>query len=228
MRNILCVITIVLVAGTAFARDFIKFTDQNGVEIWLNDRSKTPPPFPKYYKYVDKNGMTFWANEISKVPKEYVIQVSKNVDGTDKSKIYSENESVAKRQFSTRISIRDNQIIVPVTLTNRKKKVKAKMILDTGASVTTLYSVLASDLKLNKNGKRKKKRVKSISANGPKTDSLLTKIDFIEVDGKILANPEVVIMPAHTNIGADGLLGNSYLRFFNFTIDYEKQLLRWN
>jgi len=60
------------------------------------------------------------------------------------------------------------------------------------------------------------------------SDSLLTKVDHIEVDNKILANSEVVIIPSHSKIGADGLLGNSFLRFFNFTIDYEKQILRWN
>jgi hypothetical protein len=57
---------------------------------------------------------------------------------------------------------------------------------------------------------------------------VLTKVDHIEVDDKILANAEIIVVPSHTNIGADGLLGNSFLRFFNFTIDYEKQLLIWN
>ena len=130
-----------------------------------------------------------------------------------------------KKQYSTKISIVDNVIIVPVVFRNKGSKVKARMILDTGASVTTIYSPLASKLNLSKN---RLSRSRSVNANGISSDSVLTKVDHIEVDDKILANTEIVVIPSLNNIGADGLLGNSFLRFFNFTIDYEKQLLRWN
>lgn len=226
MLRVLTVMLVVLLAISVSAREYIKFTDQHGVSYWVDDKSKLPPPFPVYYRYVDKNGIVFWANDRAKIPAEY--QASASVGGTA-----PEQQGVAgkaagsgeQKQFATKIKIVDNQIIVPVTFRNKGRKVKARMILDTGASVTTLYSVLAADLKLHKN---KRKKVKSISANGARTDSQLTKVDYIEVDDKILAHAEVVIMPSHSNIGADGLLGNSFLRFFNFTIDYENQLLRWN
>jgi hypothetical protein len=226
MRIILGIFFLLLAAApSATAKEYFKYTDQNGVVSWLDDKNKTPPPLPKHYKYEDKNGLTFWVNDISKVPDEFKKQATQNNESLIKSTSYTENKREEKAPYTTKININNNQIIVPVTFRNKGRKVKAKMILDTGASVTTLYPGLASKLRLKRN---KLARIRTISANGAKTDSLLTKVDYIEVDDKILANAEVVVMPTHSNIGADGLLGNSYLRFFNFTIDYEKQLLRWN
>jgi hypothetical protein len=225
MRHVLHIIIFVALAASATGKEYFKYTDQNGIVFWLDDKSKIPPPMSIQYKYVDKNGITFWVDAESKIPDVYRIKDTPNKEIIDKPKSAAEQIPLEKPQYSTRISILNNVIIVPVVFRNKGRKVKARMILDTGASVTTLYSALASQLNLNKN---KLTRARSINANGVPSDSLLTKVDHIEVDDKILANSEVVVIPLLNNIGADGLLGNSFLRFFNFTIDYEKQLLRWN
>ena len=225
MRNIFCIIILLAAATSATAGEYFKHIDRNGIELWVDDAGKIPKPLPPQYSYEDKNGLTHWVTDANAIPTEYRKKGSPAREDSAKSESGPEQKPVVTRQYSTKISISENQIIVPVVFKNKGRKVKARMILDTGASVTTLYSVLASSLNLKNNTMTK---VRSISANGAKTDSLLTKVDYIEVDDKILANSEVVIMPSHSNIGADGLLGNSFLRFFNFTIDYEKQLLRWN
>jgi hypothetical protein len=225
MRQIFCIIIFVAIASSATCKEFFKYTDQNGIAYWLDENSNKPHPIPIMYKYEDKNGIPFWVDAESKIPDEYRKNTTPNKETVDKPKSVSEQIPVDKPLYSTRISIVNNVIIVPVLFRNKGRKVKARMILDTGASVTTLYASLASQLHLNKN---KLTKTMSINANGVSSDSLLTKVDHIEVDNKILANAEVVVIPSHSNIGADGLLGNSFLRFFNFTIDYEKQLLRWN
>jgi hypothetical protein len=225
MRHVLYIIIFVAMAASATGNEYFKYTDQNGIVFWLDDKSKIPPPMPIQYKYVDKNGITFWVDSESKIPDIYRKKVTPNKESMDNPKSASEQIQLEKPQNSTKISIVNNVIIIPVVFRNKGSNVKARMILDTGASITTLYSSLASQLDLNKN---KLTRARSINANGVPSDSLLTKVDHIEVDDKILANSEVVVIPSLSNIGADGLLGNSFLRFFNFTIDYEKQLLRWN
>ena len=146
-------------------------------------------------------------------------------ESTDGIKSVADHAAVEMKPSYTRISIVNNQIIVPVVFRNNSRIVTARMILDTGASVTTIYSKLAAELNL---GKNKLSVIKSTSANGSKTDALLTKVDLIEVGDKLQANAEVIIMPVHSEIGADGLLGHSFLRFFTFTIDYDNRLLRWN
>jgi len=225
MRYVLYIMIFVAVATSATGAEYFKYTDRNGIVFWLDDKSKIPPPMPIQYKYEDKNGITFWVDAESQIPDVYRKKVTPNIEILDSPKSASKQISVEKPRYSTKISIVNNLIMVPVVFKNKGHNVKARMILDTGASVTTLYPALASQLKLNKNNLT---RVRSINANGVPSESLLTKVDHIEVDDKILANSEVIVIPSHSNIGADGLLGNSFLRFFNFTIDYEKQLLRWN
>ena len=146
-------------------------------------------------------------------------------ESTEGTQSVVDHASVAMKPSYTRISIVNNQIIVPVVLRNNGRIVTARMILDTGASVTTIYSKLASELNL---GKNKLSVIKSTSANGTKTDALLTKVDLIEVGEKLQANSEVIIMPVRSEIGVDGLLGNSFLKFYIFTIDYDNRLLKWN
>jgi hypothetical protein len=214
-----------LVATPARAKDHIKYIDENGVVTWVEDKSKIPPNIPAQIKYEDNNGITFWVDNVTKIPPEYRNKPANKEVVSDKIELEAVQSAVINKKYSTKISIVDNVIIVPVVFRNKGRKVKARMILDTGASVTTIYSVLASQLNLNKN---KLSMARAINANGVYSDSVLTKVDHIEVDDKILSNAEIIVVPSHTNIGADGLLGNSFLRFFNFTIDYEKQLLLWN
>jgi clan AA aspartic protease (TIGR02281 family) len=213
------------VATSATAAEYFKHVDRNGVETWINDKSKASPEMPTHYKYVDQNGISFWVDDVGKIPAEYRNQPPGKGDVVDKAKPGTDKALLAVKQYSTKISIVNNQIIVPVIFRNKGKKIKAKMLLDTGASVTILYKELAAKLNLKKN---KLAIARSVNANGVSSDSIATKVDQIEIDDKILANAEVMIIPSLKNIGADGLLGNSFLRFFNFTIDYDKQLLRWN
>ena len=92
-------------------------------------------------------------------------------ESTDGTKSVADHTVVEMKPSYTRISIVNNQIIVPVVFRNNSRIVTARMILDTGASVTTIYSKLAAELNL---GKNKLSVIKSTSANGTKTDALLT------------------------------------------------------
>ena len=142
----------------------------------------------------------------------------------DISKAVDLQTPVDSTKSPTRISIVNNQVIVPVKFWNNGRIITARMILDTGASVTTIYSKLASELNL---GKNKLRRIKTTSANGSATEALLTKVDMIEVGDVSQSNADVIYMPSRSEVGADGLLGNSFLRYHKFTIDYNNRILRW-
>lgn len=147
-------------------------------------------------------------------------------ESTEKQKPFTEQQLLLETPpSSVRISIVNNQVIVPVKFWNKGRIIAARMILDTGASTTTIYAKLASELNLGKNELR---RVKTTSANGSTTEALLTKVDMIEVGDKSQSDAAVIFMPTRSEIGVDGLLGSSFLRFYNFSIDYNNRLLRWN
>lgn len=155
-----------------------------------------------------------------------VAAVATASESIDKQKPIDEQKLLLEPPpASVRISIVNNQVIVPVKFWNKGRIISARMILDTGASITTIYSQLASELNLGKNELR---RVKTTSANGSTTEALLTKVDMIEVGDKSQSEAAVIYLPTRSEIGVDGLLGNSFLRFYNFTVDYNNRLLRWN
>ena len=175
---------------------------------------------PEYFNYVDDNGIIFWVDDVSKVPNQYRINASQGKNRSDKP----EHKAEGKLQHVTKINILNDKIIVPVVFKNNGHIVKAKMALDDRTPVTTLSPDLAAKLKFKKSKKTSLKNHNVDNNNHAKS----TKVDSIELDGKIQANSEVLITPLTATRGVDGLLGNSFLRLFNFTIDYENQLLKWN
>jgi len=204
---------------TSRAANFYKYIDRDGLVFWLENPDPSPRPPPQFYKYVDKNGFTFWVDDVSKMPAEY---------RTGRYAI-PEDKGHGSVQYSIPITIRDNRVIVPVTIKNNGRSVKANMILDTSTPVTTLYSALASELtpKIQQRHKKKQKKTKKMKTIVKRGESPLTHVDFIEMDNKMIAASDVVVVP-HTNFDGDGVLGNSFLRFLNYTVDYDNQLLKWH
>lgn len=181
------------------------------------------PALAEYYKYTDRNGIIFWVDDEKKIPPHYRDQdrkaPPKDKPGTDPV------VTVEKQKRYTKVNIINNQIIVRVVLVNKGRKIAANMILDTGASSTILYPGLARKLGMNRN---KVAAGYSKIADGSRVASYMTKIDYIQVDDSVLRNTEVVIMPSMSDLGAEGLLGNSYLKYFHFMIDYNKQMVVWD
>ena len=130
MRYVFYIIVFVAVATSATGTEYFKHTDRNGIVSWHDDKSKIPPEMPTQYSYEDKNGITFWVETESKIPEEYRKKAGRDKDSSGKSKSPSEQTPVDKPQYSTRISIVNNVIIVPVVFRNKGRKVKARMILD--------------------------------------------------------------------------------------------------
>jgi predicted aspartyl protease len=181
------------------------------------------PALAEYYKYTDRNGIIFWVDDENKIPPQYRDQGRKTVP---KDKPGADSVvTVEKPKRYTKVIIINNQIIVPVVLVNKGHKTAATMILDTGASSTIIYPGLAKRLGINAN--RVSAGVSKI-ADGSQVASYMTKIDYIQVDDSVLRNPDIVIMPSMSDLGAEGLLGNSFLKYFHFAIDYDKQMLIWD
>lgn len=181
------------------------------------------PALAESFKYTDKHGIPFWVNDESNIPPEYRGKELKPAQKEPAAPVPVVTPQKPKRY--TKLKIANNQIIVRVMLVNKGHKVAANMILDTGASSTIIYPALAK--KLGINGNTVAKGYSKI-ADGSQVASYKTKIDYMQVDESVLHNPEVVIMSSMSNLGAEGLLGNTFLKYYYFAIDYDKQLLVWD
>jgi hypothetical protein len=125
----------------------------------------------------------------------------------------------------TKVAIVGNMVLVPVTLRNGERSVEATLILDTGASITTITSELASRLNIDMGQTTKtlgmvvggtfvkawQTRLNSVSV-GPHTKNDMA-IDIIEHKG-----PEVPY---------DGLLGMDFLRNRKYHVDFTNRVINW-
>ncbi len=130
----------------------------------------------------------------------------------------------SRDKYTTKVSIVNNHVIVPVTLAYKKKKVKANLLLDTGASNITLHRSVAKQLKIKKHQKG------TIRVAGG---------DMIDADGVILTSVTVgphtkedllagIIDHNGNSVPYEGLLDMNFLKNYHYTIDFKKKLLHWS
>lgn len=219
--KIITVISILLIPFSLSAADCVRQADCNGHVYRLEDRNLTSSPSsPAIHSNSDNSRVASRTENVVRI-----VADDNDAEGHAGASKSHANPAQAEHPLTTKISITDGVITVPIILKNKGQNVTATMILDTGTAVTTLYSALASDLtpKIKPPEKMKHATPPNTAPDPP----LLTSVDSIEMDNKSVAHSDVMVVP-HTNFDADGVLGNSFLRFFNYTIDYENQLLRWN
>lgn len=108
------------------------------------------------------------------------------------------------------------------------RKVKAKLVLDTGASIMVLTSKVAASLGLNptKVG-RSGNLMELLLADGRKVVSRRVILDSVNVQGSEVEQVEAAILPEQENnvFPCDGLLGMSFLKNFSFKIDQKNDKL---
>ncbi len=134
--------------------------------------------------------------------------------------IEREREKVRKRKEFEPKDVPFSQdlghIIVEVLL---NKKVKASLLLDTGASTILLSNEIARRLKI-KTDSTEKDNVMVQLANGEKIEAKYVVLDSVEIEDVEAKNVGAVILSEDVEIQAhDGLLGMSFLNNFNFEID---------
>lgn len=125
----------------------------------------------------------------------------------------------------TKVIIRGNQIIVPATIVYNRREENVRLILDTGATSTTIHEEIADRLYIKLH---KAKKAKGEVVGGGVINSSVVKIDAIKIGPHIIYNKYVFFVPYEgraTNF--DGLLGMDVLGKFSYKIDFGKQIIIW-
>ncbi len=124
----------------------------------------------------------------------------------------------AKEKAPKNISFkqREGHIFVDVLL---NKKVKANLLLDTGATLVVLSEDIVNQMGINLS--KEKRMVQMQIADGSKINSKLITVKTMKVEGVEVQNVEAAVMPAISGLGdtKDGVLGMSFLKRFNFKVD---------
>ena len=140
-------------------------------------------------------------------------------------KLFTYTESSASRSAFTSVIIKGNTVLVPVTFSYRGSSVKTMLVLDTGASVTTISEQLAARLGVDiiDTG-----TMTGIAADGRQIGARWFVADLLSVGPKNLPRVQTAILPGSGGVGYEGLLGMDFLKNFRYHVDFSRKVIDWN
>ena len=240
VRRGMTVLVVALVAWFPAHAEFYKYTDKAGKTYYVDEVWKIPEP------YRDQVGR--YREKYDHLPAEQKSQAIEDDQERRKAmeleqqrqtemhlqELHQRTEAerlqqadVEKQQqlkaMETKVTIANNQILVPVAFTNSGLDAAAQLIMDTGATHTVLYRPVASQLNILTLAKGQSK-----VAGGQSVHSEVGKVDAMRV-GPITARdfPVVILSFEGPAPVYGGLLGMDFLSRVEYTIDYDSSVIRW-
>lgn len=172
---------------------------------------QAPAASGSFFSYTDDRGIVHIVDDYYKVPQEY-------------RQTMTVTRSATPRDDLTRVVIKENRVLVPVTLSYRGRSVEASLLLDTGASVTTINERIANILGIDAADVR---AGKATVADGRSVGSYSFLADSITVGVRSLPRIQASILPGSGGEGYDGLLGMNFLKNFRYHVDFNRSVIEW-
>jgi len=180
---------------------------------------------PKIYSWIDDDGIKHFSN----TKPEYNANNVKTKDEFVSDKLVA-SEIIARRinpipsqSRTTRVVINQNRIMAPVRLGYNGAEVQTLLVLDTGATTTTIHREVSSQLNLWNT-----KQSNSIVADGRTIPSEIAILDYIIVGPHKINNFKVTIIDYQgERRDSMGLLGMNFLKIAPHKINFGNSTITW-
>lgn len=228
---------------------FYKYIDENGKVHFVDQKGKIPEKYrdrltvyPEKYDNLPEEEREMLierdrkaVEEKRRIQRELREEEKRQRDQAEKEAIEKEKEQIelekkrqeeelSKQSVETKVTILGNQVLVPVRLGYNKKEVQAQLLLDTGATTVLLHEDLANQLTIGET-----KSAVGYVAGGESITADFAKLDYLIAGPYKMEDVDVAIVK-HTGpqVPFKGLLGMNFLRGLKYSVDFEKQVLRWD
>lgn len=165
----------------------------------------------EFFSYTDAKGVIHLGNNLQNVPPQSRQGVSL-APSTASSNL-------------TPVVIKGNQVLVPVTISYRGRSAKSMLLLDTGASVTTISERLAAQLGVDPMDTRSGT---ATVADGRTVGSSSFIAEALAVGPRSFPQLQTSILKGSGGAGYDGLLGMDFLKNFRYHVDFSRNVIEWS
>lgn len=199
----------------------------------------------EFYRYVDENGNVHYVDDLGQVPSDLQHSVKTyeekydHLDAEERERrvredrrLLDEREAEKKtREAENRpadssespVVIAGNQVLVPARVSYKGREADITFLLDTGATYTTLHKDAVKSLRIYSGVPTKTQVV-----GGKTIPSQMVQFDFIQVGPLRVENVYANVLEHRGRaVQHSGLLGMNFLRFADYSIDFDRQVIVW-